>query len=367
MASRAKWTKDPDLQTQVDLAWKMRLEGGSYPTILASTGAFCARSTLATMFGNPVYCGFPRWYLNHYNLEVADCIDRRPVVEPYVSIPAWLRVQDLGGDNPRSQFGGWPLSGMMSCGHCGSSAWAWAYTGSRLCDVCGERWPQPTAECPHCGADYSSRYGVHRYLCSARQANASRCPQSRYTAGQKLERNLLNSILQHFTPERVRECIEEINHALAARHRVRERLRVELEKDLDEATTAAGRLLEVIEGGGISSMIVERLHAREQEITEIKSRLAALPSAGSLPYLAVEDASSWNKFFQEDLRTLSRRETRRFFQALGMHVTLYREHAKARIDWPPMHLFVPTLTVSYMPPDGLEPPTPGLGNLRSVH
>jgi len=348
------WIHDPAREEEIALAWRMRLELASYSSIQTATpGIARAKSSLATMFHNPAYSGFPRWYLRHAEVSIVDCIGHEPIIPPYVSVSEFLRVQEMTGDNPRCQFGGWPLGGLITCGYCGGSVWAWAYTHARRCDVCSAPWTSPTPTCPACGADYSHRYGVHRYFCSNHQADARRCPQSRYAAGQRLERHLVQELARQFTPARMIEMIGGLNTALAAQEQAAGRARAELEEELRKVEGFARELLRAVEAGGASTLLLQRLQEREQEIAALRVRLGALQVPAAPLTLQESDAVTLAAFVQDDLPALPRRELREFFRTLDLRVTLYNERAVASVPWPPLRLLVPTLaTGSFVPPGG---------------
>lgn len=348
-----QWVHDPEIEEAMQLAWDMRRQGAAYTAIQAATGKRWGKSTLGMMFRNPAYAGFPRWHLRHYGLELAECAELPPIIPPYVTVQEFLRIRGFAGTNPRVQFGGWPLGGLIFCGYCGAPVWAWAYTRGRRCDACGEPWPEPTATCPNCGSGYEHRYGIHRYFCSGHQADARRCPQSRYAAGQKLENNLVQGIARQFTPARMLEAIDGLNTALAAQGQALDSARTAMREEMASVEEAAERLLDAVESGAPSALLLNRLQEREQELAALRARLAAIPAPVSPEVLREDDAFVLAAFVQDDLARLSRRELQQFFQALELRVTLYSDRAVASIPWPPLRLLVPTtVTGSFMPLDG---------------
>jgi hypothetical protein len=208
---------------------------------------------------------------------------------------------------------------------------------------------------------------VHRYFCSNHQADARRCPQSRYAAGQKLERHLVQGLAQQFTPECLAEMIAGLNAALASHGQAVAAEQEAICQEIAQVETAAQKLLDALETHGPSTLLFARLQEREQGLARLRTRRAALPAPIALDAVAVKDAAGLAAFVQDDLPRLSRQELQQFFQALNLRVDLYNDRAVASMPWPPLRLLVPpTATGSFVPLDGLEPPTQGLGNPRSV-
>ncbi len=345
-----KWVKDPDLQAATDRAWQMRLEGSSLPAIIAATHLFASRGSLVTFFRNPAYCGFPAWYLNYRSLSVLDCLHASTIVDPYISISKWLAVQDMAGNHsgdPRREFGGWPLSGMITCGYCGAAVMVMAYSDTRRCDVCGRRWSWATPTCPHCGADYTHRDGMHRYACGARHRQKERCPNSRYTNGRSLDLVLLKELAKHFTSEALAEQAEAINAVLLAMEEEAGAERGELEERLQRAQASSANLLKAVERGNAPDVVMNRLSEVESEITSLRARLAVLPLPGAVARIAPEQVEETARVFRKRLFTMRRFDLRQLFLSLGMKVTLWNDKAEASVDWPPLSLFLPLYVVQH--------------------
>ncbi len=354
-----RWVKDPETREVTARAWEMKLQGSSYQVILASTGLAMARNSLTTLFRNPCYAGFPNWYMNHYELNILDCLDRAPIVEPYVTVPEFLRAQEHAGTlNPRAEFGGWPLLGMLFCGYCGASVAAMAYSRGRHCDVCGEAWTRATPICPNCGADYSHRDGMHRYLCCNHQRNAANCSDSRYTGGRMLDLALINAVLPHLTAARLREQIRSVNEALAALHQAAGQERGQAEQALQVCEKEAAHLVEAIARGGASDLLLSTLSEKEEEGRRLRTLLATLPRQEAAPYVAEEEAGAIADLLQEKVPTMRRLELRQFFQSLGLKARLYNDRAEATIDWPPLRLLLPVHYPSYPQADSNRRSTP---------
>ncbi|MFA6134409.1 MAG: recombinase family protein [Phycisphaerae bacterium] len=343
-----RWVKDPDLQVATKRAWEMKLEGSSLPAIIATTHLFTSRGSLVTFFRNPAYCGFPVWYLHYRRLSVLDCLHNAPVVEPYVTVSQWLAVQDMAGNHsgdPRREFGGWPLSGMVTCGYCGGAVMVMAYSDTRHCDVCGRRWSWATPTCRHCGADYTHRDGMYRYICGTHHRQKERCLQSRYLNGRTLDLILLKELVQRFTAEAMAEQAEEINRSLLAMEEEAACERRELEEKLQRSQEASANLLKAVERGNATDLLLGRMGDLERETLELRSRLAVLPLPGAVARIAPDQVEEVATLFRKKLFTLRRFDLRQLFLSLGMKVTLWNEKAEASVDWPPLSLFLPLYVV----------------------
>ncbi len=331
----------------VALALRMGLEGAAQGSILAKTLLFPNRSSLASFFRNPTYCGYPPWHLKHYGLQVTDCIGRPPVVEPYISISDWLWLQKGRGTHPgnsvdpRREFGGWPLSGRIACGYCLAACHAWAYVETRHCEECGEPWPSSEHKvCSSCGAPYSRRGGTYRYGCGAHHSRADRCSQSGYIAGRKVESALLREIAPHFAADRLAEIVTDTNAALAAMHQTNGQQRETLLQKLQEAESGVENLTESLDKGGWSEALSARLRTREQEVATLRAEVAMLPERGPVPYIATEDTEALAALFESRVLHLDRQGRRRLFEGLDIQVLLYREKAEATIPWPQLNLLL---------------------------
>ncbi len=346
-----RWIKDPQTRDRVGLAWQMNLEHAGYPAILKiGEGLFGGVGTLAGLFRNPAYCGFPRWYLNFEGGAVVDCASRDPICEPYVSVADWLRINEREQENPRRAFGGWPLSGLAVCGYCGGTIVAWGYR--RRCDLCGTPWAHEHLTCPGCGADYSHRGGPYRYVCNLHHLKRE-CPESQYMSGLKLDRLLLHEIARHLTPDRMIEAVRGTNQALQAVQASANQKHSELVDRLQVAQQGVGRLLETIEAAGPSAAVIGRLQEREQEVTALKSEMVRLPQVEDL-IINPEDAVAWAEFFVEDVNRMRRPDVARLYRALNLRATLYRDQVAASIDWPPLSLLLPLnkCAESFVPLEG---------------
>lgn len=345
-----KWIVDEDKQAAVLLAWQMKLDRASLQAILERCPIGATRGTLETIFRNPCYAGFPRWYLHYHELDVADCGDRAPVVTPYVTIPQWLTVQERYQVQPRREFAGWPLSGLGFCGECYPEVVdekhkpailvCYPNARSRRCDVCGTRWPTATATCAECGAGYLHRAGNYRLLCDRHRGAPQRCPTSRYTGAEQLERAILEAVAPAFTAARMGEIVAAANELYAARHAGAQAQREQLQEQLAVVEEAIGGLLRACEQGAGGESLGARLQEREQEAAALRRQLAALPTPGPVPHLAPARATDLVEIFQRRFQDLSRDQRRRLFRGMGLTFQLYRDHVAGSIQWPPLNLLL---------------------------
>ncbi len=345
-----KWVKDEEKAAAVALAWRMKLDQASLQAILDRCPIATTRGSLETIFSNPCYAGFPKWYLNFHQLTLVDCLEKAPIVTPYVTIPEWLQVQERLIKQPRREFAGWPLSGLGFCGECYPTdpesekkpAVLVCYPNprSRHCDICGARWPTATPNCPACGAGYLHRAGNYRLLCDRHRGDRSRCPLSRYTGAEQIERAILAAVSPAFTAEKMEQIVGEANRQYAARYQAANAQREQLQAQLRGAEVAIQGLLATIERGRAGDAVHGRLQEREQEVSKLKHQLAELAEPGPVPHMTPERAAALVEIFQRRYRDMSRDQRRRLFRGMKLTFKLYRDHIEGAIEWPPMTLLL---------------------------
>ena len=158
--TRVRWVPDPELAPRVIQAFQMAADGVTYDEILASTRICRNKSSLATIFANPMYHGI-KVFNREARVEGEHGRKRRrnpaeelvtSEVEPIVPAQLWERVQTVlvrRRENrlpPQRYAGGYALTELLRCA-CGSSM---AGTNSR-----SYRYYRCTARCgrPHVRAD----------------------------------------------------------------------------------------------------------------------------------------------------------------------------------------------------------------------
>lgn len=97
----SRWIIDPATEAIARQRWQMRLQRAPYRQIAAATRFEHASARLSEFFGNPAYCGFPKWYLNYSGLDIADCTDLTPIIPPYVTVREWLQCRQLRTERSR--------------------------------------------------------------------------------------------------------------------------------------------------------------------------------------------------------------------------------------------------------------------------
>ncbi len=159
--TRVRWAPDPNVAPRVVQAFQMAAEGAAYDDIVAATGICRNKSSLATIFANPIYHGM-KVFNRETRVEGEHGRKRRrnpeqevvtSEVEPIVPEQLWDRVQEMLGRRranrlPVSRYaGGYVLTELLRCA-CGGRM---AGTNSRE-----RRYYRCLAHCgrPHVRADH---------------------------------------------------------------------------------------------------------------------------------------------------------------------------------------------------------------------
>ncbi len=306
-----KWVQDPAWQERVSTAWQMRLQGLSYRQILRATGIVKASASLADIFDNPTYCGFPSWWLNCKGLDLVDCQELAPIVPPYVSLPEWLSCQRVPGYHPRREGSGYPLSGMGRC----------------ACKLFLE------VHSHHQG-------GPYRYRCPSSHHKAGKCGRSNPIGGWQLEHLILEALVPHFTGERIREAVSETNASLEMMYQT---VSAERTRWTERAEVLKGELYNLTQSlaaAGPSEWLLQALHDKETELNQARAELAMLPERLEPVAIDPGEVDAWAKMFREEVFLLDREGLRTLFQGLGLHYTLRQDRVECRIQWPPLQLLL---------------------------
>ena len=108
-----RWVPDPETWPLAERAWRLRLAGASYQTILRECpGLYRGEGCLATFFRNRIYRG---------ELVFGGTVIAVPAM---VTPEEWDRVNATrharrGGASPRRHGGDYLLTGLLRCGRCG--------------------------------------------------------------------------------------------------------------------------------------------------------------------------------------------------------------------------------------------------------
>ncbi len=319
-----RWVQDESRQEMVALAWKMNLEGSSFRQIKEATNLRPNHARLVEIFGNPAYCGFPTWWLHRNELDVTDCAELAPIIPPYVSVAEWLRCRrsETTINERRREAAGYPLSGLGRC-------------------VCG----LPLEV-------HSSTTG-YQYRCPSLHRQGKKCGQSKPTGGPTLEREILQALAPHFTAERIREALQDLNRALEAEYQAANVERLELGKRLEGIRQEMTNLTAAIAKTGPGEAILQALQEKEAEQARIKAEIVMLPKQVEPLAIDPAEADGWARMFQEDLLGLNRAERRQLFQGVGLTYKLHVDHVECSIEWPPLKLL---LGVFYGSPRGIRTP-----------
>jgi hypothetical protein len=131
--TRVRWVPDPEVAARVVQAFQMAAQGAMYDEIVAATGICANKSSLATIFANPIYRGI-KVFNRETRVEGEHGRKRRrnpqqevvtSEVEPIVPEQLWNRVQEMltrrrANRLPvRRYAGGYVLTELLRCA-CGS-------------------------------------------------------------------------------------------------------------------------------------------------------------------------------------------------------------------------------------------------------
>lgn len=314
----SRWEPDPELFPLVQLAWRMRAEGASYPQIQEATGGKLYKSVncWTGFFRNRSYLGIAR----SGDMEFPDHHPAAITPEIWEAVKQVEQTRQAGMNSPRSKAYPSMLAGLATCPHCGAA----------MVHHKGHDWPY--------------------YICGTKDRKGNLCPNSRRINAQKVESLVMETFLNRIlTPAFVEDLLEETQRQLQDT--------TGIERDIEARREALkitqrniDRILDLLESGQLETQEVKnRLKQREGEKArltyELKQLEARLQSAKiEVTPEALSLALAVWRGEMEDLRTAG--------DMAALRRTLARFVSKIELDYTHVRIWY-----TY-PIDGLITPDP---------